>query len=154
MSHEIFAKDGKGVPWVALAKKGSVVGLNGWLYHKDEWAKPHPVFEGLPTGMMDYLFYREIIPDLVWSGLEGPFEAIAGANNVSFDYSSGLMLSAHRFGAGQFILTTLRLREHLGQNPAADQILLNLLRYAAREQNQPLAALPPDFEQQLKALGY
>ena len=154
LAPEVFAKEGKGVHWVPLAKKGSVVGLNGWLYHKDEWARPHPIFEGLPTGMMDYLFYREVIPDLVWSGLEEPLDAVVGANNVSCDYSSGLMLSVHRLGAGRFLLTTLRLREHLGQNPAADQLLLNLLRFAAQNQNQPLAALPPDFEQQLKRLGY
>ena len=154
LTPEIFARDGKGNLWVPLAKKGSVVGLNGWLYHKDEWARAHPIFEGLPAGMMDYLFYREVIPDLVWSGLEGPLEAVVGANNVSCDYSSGLMLSVHPFGAGRFMLTTLRLREHLGQNPAADQILLNLLRYAAKDQPQPPATLPPDFDAQLRAIGY
>jgi hypothetical protein len=151
---EVFARDGKGVPWGPLARKGAVVSLNTWLYHKEEWAKPHPIFEGLPTGLMDYTFYREIIPDQAWTGLDAPLEAVAGANDASLGYSSGLLLSGHRFGAGHFILTTLRLREHLGVNPAADQLLLNLLQYAAGQHVRPLAALPQDFEAQLQAVGY
>ena len=42
--------------------------MNSWLYHKDEWAKPHPIFEGLPTGMLDYALYRQLIPDVAWAG--------------------------------------------------------------------------------------
>lgn len=38
--------------------------------------------------------------------------------------------------------------------PAADRLLNNLLRFAARDANQPLVDLPADFEAQLKAIGY
>ena len=64
------------------------------------------------------------------------------------------MLSVHQLGAGRFILNTLRIREHLGTDPAADRLLVNLLRYASRDQQQPLADLPADFDAQLQAMGY
>jgi hypothetical protein len=140
---------------VPLARKGSVVGLPSWLYHKDEWTKNHPVFEGLPAGgLMDYTFYREIIPDAAWVGQDPPAEVVAGAINTSIDYSAGLLVSVHSLGAGRFILNTLHVRENLGQNPAADRLLMNMLRYAARGLDKPLAELPADFEAQLKTLGY
>ena len=103
---------------------------------------------------MDYTFYREIIPDVAWVGQDAPAEVVAGATNTSIDYSAGLMVSVHTLGAGQFILNTLQIRENLGRNPVADRLLLNMLRYAARDAGKPLAELPADFDAQLKALGY
>jgi len=103
---------------------------------------------------MDYTFYREIIPDAVWMGQEPPYEAVAGAIKASQDYSSGLMVSVYPFGAGRFILNTLLIRENLGSHPAAERLLRNLLRYAARNLDQPMADLPADFEAQLKSIGY
>jgi hypothetical protein len=101
---------------------------------KDEWAKRHPIFDGLPSGgLMDYTFYREIIPDLVLSGQDPPAEAVAGAIKASQDYSSGLMLAVYDVGEGRIILNTLRIRENLGTHPAAESLLLNLLRQAAHE---------------------
>jgi hypothetical protein len=38
--------------------------------------------------------------------------------------------------------------------PAAERLLRNLLNYAARDLDQPLADLPADFDQQLKTIGY
>ena len=103
---------------------------------------------------MDYNFYREIIPELVWSGQNPPLEAVAGAIKASQDYSSGLMVSVNAFGEGRFILNTLLIRENLGKHPAAERILRNMLRYAARDVKKPLADLPTDFNTQLKAIGY
>jgi hypothetical protein len=154
LSPEVFALNGNPTHWVPLERKGSLTVTNDWLYHKDEWAKPHPIFEGLPTGMMDYAFYREIIPAAVWSGQDAPEEAVCGANNASLDYSSGLMLCVHAFGDGRFILSTLRIRENLGKHPVADRLLLNLIQHAAQDRRTPLAEMPADFEEQLKAIGY
>jgi hypothetical protein len=103
---------------------------------------------------MDYTFCREIIPDLVLSGQDPPAEAVAGAITASQDYASGLMLSVHELGAGRFILNTLLFRENLGTHPAADRLLLNLLRYAARDVSQRPADLPSDFASQLRRLGF
>jgi len=154
LAPEVFAASGKASAYLPLAEKGTLRGLNAWLYHKDEWAKAHPIFAGLPTGMLDYTYYREIIPDRAWSGLEPPAEAVCGANDTSFDYSSGLMVSVHRLGAGRFVLNTLHLREHLGRHPVADRLVWNLVHFLADGRDQPLAGLPPDFEDQVRALGY
>ena len=154
LAPEVFAEGGNAGAWLPLSHKGSLARLGGWLYHKDEWAKPHPIFEGLPTGLLDYAYYRELIPDQVWAGQDAPVEAVAGANDCSIAYSSGLLLSVHRLGEGRFILNTLRLRETLGRHPATDRLLVNLLRLAAPDRGKPLADPPPDWDKQLQSFGY
>ncbi|MBC8875294.1 MAG: glycoside hydrolase family 2 [Planctomycetes bacterium] len=155
LSPGVFRRDDNPTGWLPLANKGSLNSIRGWLYLKDEWAKHHPIFDGLQAGgLMDYTFYREIIPDAVWSGQDPPAEAVAGAIKASQDYSSGLMVAVYELGAGRFILSTLRIRENLTTNPVAERLLRNLLRYAAHESNKPPAQLPADFDAQLEKLGY
>ena len=155
LSPRVFAKDKQTTAWAPLANKGFVKDIRSWLYIKDEWAKNHPIFDGLPAGgLMDYTFYREVIPDAVWIGQGLPEEIVAGATKTSQDYLAGLTVSVNSLGAGHFILNTLLIRENLGQNPVADRLLINMLRYAARDAMKPLADLPTDWESQLKAMGY
>ena len=85
---------------------------------------------------------------------DSPTEVVAGAINTSIDYSAGLFVSVNTLGEGLFVLNTLHIRENLGRNPAADRLLLNMLRYAARNVSKPLADFPPDFDAQIKAMGY
>jgi len=120
----------------------SPVSLNGKLafqieyrfpnvYLKDEWAKRHPIFDGLQSGgLMDYGFYREIIPDGMLAGLDTPLEAVAGSIRTSAGYVSGLLTSVHALGYGKLILNTLRIRENLGVDPVAERLLRNMLNYA------------------------
>ncbi len=138
-----------------LARKGALAGLPSWLYHKDEWAKAHPIFEGLPAGgLMDYTYYRELIPDAAFVDIEPPEEAVAGAINAAIGYSSGLFTAVYGFGAGTFVINALAVRENLGTHPAAERLLRNMLRYAARDTQAPPAGLPADFQQHLEAIGY
>jgi hypothetical protein len=117
-----------------LPNKGAVANLPSWLYHKDEWTKRHPIFEGLPAGgLMDYAFYRELVPDHAFVGLDPPAEAVAGAIDASCGYASGLLVAVYRLGEGKLVLNALRIREHLGRHPAAERLLRNLLNYAASE---------------------
>jgi hypothetical protein len=102
---------------------------------------------------MDYSYYRELIPDVVFAGIEPAAEPVAGGINASWGYQSGLLVAVYRFGAGEFILNSLLIRDHLGQVPQADRLLRNMLRHAARDTAKPLAALPSDFEAQLRELG-
>lgn len=155
LSPAVFAKEGQSTGYLPLAHKGSLAVLPNWLYHKDEWCKRHPIFDGLPAdGVMDYTYYREIIPDLAWVGQEVPAEAVAGGINASQGYSSGLLVAVHQFGAGRFFLNTLRIRENLGRDPVAERLLRNMLRYAASELAKPPADLPADFDATLESLGY
>ena len=134
LSPDVLKKGDRPLGWLPLANKGTASPIRGWLYLKDEWAKRHPIFDGLPAGgLMDYTFYREIIPDTVLTGQDPPAEAVAGAIKASQDYSSGLMLAVYESGAGRFILNTLLIRENLGANPVAERLLRNLLNYAASD---------------------
>jgi hypothetical protein len=45
-------------------------------------------------------------------------------------------------------------RNDLGTDPVAELLLRNLLNYAARGLDKPLANLPADFQEQLKTIGY
>ncbi len=155
LAPEVFKQGKNKVRYLPLKQKGSLSPMYSWLYLKDEWAKQHPVFEGLPAGgLMDHPFYRELIPDIAWMGQDPPKEAVAGAIKASLDYASGLMLSVHSFGSGNFILNTLLIRENLGTHPAAERLLRNLLLYAARDQKKQIEKLPADFENKLRSLGY
>lgn len=79
---------------------------------------------------------------------------VAGSINASLGYSSGLLVAVYDFGAGRLTLNTLRILENLGTDPVAERLLRNMLRHAARNAGKPLADLPADFEQRLKAMGY
>ena len=136
LSPEVLRKGNESLGWLPLASRGTVSPIRGWLYLKDEWAKRHPIFDDLPCGgLMDYTFYREIIPDTVLVGQDPPTEAVAGAIKASQDYSSGLMMAVYKSGAGRFILNTLLIRENLGTNPVAERLLRNLLNYATGAQH-------------------
>jgi hypothetical protein len=152
---DVFKKDDNPVQWLPLANKGTRIGFNVWLYHKDDWAKNHPIFEGLPTGtILDATFYREIIPNNGFVGQDVPAEIVAGAIHTACGYNSGLTLGVYKLGEGRFTLNTLRIRENLGGDPVAERLLRNMLRHAAQDLSKPLADLPADFDAQLKAIGY
>ena len=153
---EVFKKDDKTpTQWLPLAHKGQRYPLDNWLYHKDDWAKNHAIFDGLPAGcILEHAFYREVLPNTVWGGQDVPAEVVAGSINTAIGYSSGLTIAVYNLGAGRFTLNTLHIREHLGADPVAERLLRNMLRHAARDVNQLPAELPADFDAQLKAMGY
>jgi hypothetical protein len=132
LAPEVFARADDPLGWLPLENKGTLAAMGSWLYLWDEWAKPHPIFDGLPAGIMDYTFYREIIGNGVWVGQDPPAEAVAGAIKASQGYQSGLLVAVYDMGAGRMVLNTLLVRENLGKHPAADRLLVNMLRYAAR----------------------
>jgi len=153
----VFANGDQPTGWLPLAAKGAVAGFNqvGGYYRGDAFAKRHAIFDGLPCGgILDYTFYREIIPQVAWSGLDTPSEVVAGAIRATLGYGSGLLVSVHELGAGRFLLNTLLIRENLGRDPGAEHLLRNMLNYASRDVDQPLVELPDDFNQQLQAMGY
>jgi hypothetical protein len=137
LSMAVFKKNDNPLGWLPLANKGEVSMVSEYthpsVYPKDEWAKKHPIFDGLPCGgLMDRTFYREIIPDARFTRLDTPAEAVAGAFLLSAPgYLSELMVSVHKLGKGRFILNALRIRETLGKDPVAERLLRNMLRYAA-----------------------
>lgn len=136
---------------VPATERPSLVWAPSWYFRADHWAKGHPIFAGLPSGgVMDYRFYREIIHGRVLEGVPPPAEAVCGTMYTSGPgFSSDLVTSVHRLGAGQFILNTLRIRENLGAVPAAERLLRNMLNHAAKGTAEPVTALPVGFDEQL-----
>ena len=83
-----------------------------------------------------------------------PDDLIVAGIRAQFSYASVMQTAAYRFGAGRFIFNTLRITENLGTDPVAERLLRNLLNYAAPDLAKPPVALPAEFDQQLKAIGY
>ena len=52
------------------------------------------------------------------------------------------------------MISSLRVLENCDRNPAADRLLLNMIRHAAGLLVAPPAAPPPDLEAKLRAIGY
>ena len=96
LTTDTYAKGNESTGWLPLKTKGNVSGIARWLYHSDEWAKRHPIFEGLQAGgLMDYSYYRELIPDVVFAGIEPAADPVAGGINASWGYQSGLMVAVY-----------------------------------------------------------
>jgi hypothetical protein len=156
LTFDVFMKDGNPLYWVPLVNKGTRPWLPLGLNHKDDWAKRHPIFDGLPAGgILDHTFYRAISGSNVgFVGQESLAEAVAGSINTSIGYGGVLSIGVFNLGSGQFTLNELSIRENLGVDPVAERLLRNMLRHAARNASKPLVELPENFDQQLKAIGY
>jgi hypothetical protein len=154
-------RDNDPVGWLPLpaGHKGRAYEFNDWLYHKECVARAHPVFAGLAgPGILDWDYYGPLISRTIFDGQDTPDETMAAAFALGYPcpggYASGLVMAAYRFGAGRFVLNTLKILENLGAHPAADRLLVNLIAYAAAETATPPAALPVNFSNTLAAVGY
>lgn len=155
LSPDVFAEGEDRARWLPLANKGDIVGLTVMLYHKDDWAKNHPIFDGLPAGrVLEHTFYRELLSGTAFSGQDVPSEVVAGAINTCLGYSSGLTVAVYDLGAGGFTLNSLRIRDNLGTDPVAERLLRNMLNHAGHRVNLQPTPLPADFDAQLSAMGY
>jgi hypothetical protein len=130
---EVFQEGDDRTARLPIEPKGQLRDVWVWLYHKDDWTKNHPYFEGLPCGgIMDHAFYRNLLTNQIWSGQGDPLEIVAGAMNTSFAYDSGLLVAVYRHGKGRITLNTLRIRDNLGTDPVAERIVRNMIRYEAQ----------------------
>lgn len=130
------------------------------LYHKENVAKPHPIFAGLQGygSMLNWYYWGEVWPHYIFRGQDTPAEVHAAAFATGYStpggYASGLLMSEYRLGAGRFILSTFPVLEHLDEHPAADRLLLNLVQYGAEFAKGPTAPLPGSFQSLLSQIGY
>ena len=159
LSQQAFLREKNPVGWLPLAKKGRCYEFNDWLYHKECVGKAHPVFDGLQSrGILDWYYYGPVIPHYIFDGQETPPEVIAAAFAAGYStpggYASGILLARYGFGEGNFMVNTFPILDQLDRHPAADRLLLNLVQFAASFIGKPLAALPQDFESQLRSIGY
>jgi hypothetical protein len=133
LSAEPFRGNEAAMHWLPLRDKGRCYKFNDWLYHKECVAQRHPIFGGLQApGIMDWDYYGPVIPHDVFEGLDTPDETIAAAfatghHTSPTGYACGLLIASYRAGAGRLILSTPHILENLGDHPAADRLLLNLV---------------------------
>ncbi len=116
-------------------QKMSIITGQDWLYQNNDWARNHPIFQGLPTGLLDYQFYREILGDKFFGGETAAHEAVAGMINTGLGYNSGLTVAVYRRGMGRLVFNSLRVRENLAPgefHPVAERLLQNMLSFAER----------------------
>ncbi len=163
-------KDNNSTYWLPLDKKGTIASMDdvAGYYRADRWVKKHPIFEELPSGgMMDYIYFRNIISKNALSGhttvpdkgphtfveknipLTYPAETVCGATRISHTYCSGIQLGIWNFEKGKFIVNMLNIAENLGKDPAADRLFGNILNYASRGLNGLLAKIPANFDLRL-----
>lgn len=158
LSPAAFKRSDNPIGWIPLANKGRCHPFLDWVYHKECVAKPHPVFDGLQgKGVMDWAYYDQVIPQYLFMGLDTPDDTAAVAFATGYQdgslgdlfrygYASGVLFAGYRFGNGWFYLNTFPLLENLDTNPTADRMLINIIRYAQKDLDKPLAALPGDFD--------
>jgi hypothetical protein len=63
------------------------------------------------------------------------------------------MLSVYDLKAGRFILNALRVRQELGQDPTAERLLRNMLRYA-KDLDKPVVPIQGGSDELMKSIGY
>jgi hypothetical protein len=128
--------------YLPFKNKGTCYAFTDWLYHKECVARRHTVFEGLQApGILEWDYYGPIIPHEIYEGLDTPIDTVAATfvtahHRVPGGYGCGLQVAAYQHSAGRIILSTLHLVENLDSHPAADRLLLNLIRYAQGSASQ------------------
>jgi hypothetical protein len=104
----------------------------------------HPVFEGLPLNSMMGQEYENVWSPYVLKGMGN--DLIVGSVSYGFYASNtdqqsyvgpepafyGMDMGVVQYGAGRYILNTLRLVENLDKDPVADKILYNLIRWTTQ----------------------
>ncbi len=161
--------------WLPVINKGTIQPMDAvaGYYRADRWVKNHPIFAGMPSGgMMDYKYFRNVISlnalsqdytirakpahtfAEVSTPLTYPSETVCGATRISHTYCSGIQVGVWNFGNGQFIVNTLNITENLGSDPAADRLFGNMLGFASKDILKPPTAIPENFSQLLKDIGY
>jgi hypothetical protein len=140
LNHKALGNAAGPTDYLPFQNKGTCYAFTDWLYHKECVAKRHPVFAGVQApGILDWDYYDQVIPHEIYERLDTPDETIAASfvtahHRCPGGYGCGLLVAAYRHGAGSIILSTLHLVENLGLHPAADRLLLNLVRYAMRRE--------------------
>ncbi len=130
--------------WLPIEKKPQSLpaqrGATDWLYHLEYLAKRHhPYFQNLPTGMMNWEYYRHIVCSAYFVPEDGaPAQDVSSicfttGEPCASGYKGGMTLCSYPAGCGKLILSAYRLLENLNINPAADRLFLNILsaEYAA-----------------------
>lgn len=116
------------------------------------YVKMHPVFDKLPSRCLMRQPYCNVIPAKTF--LEKGDEDICGvfdtasiaSGNYMVDQSDwwGNDILVRPYGSGRIVMTHLRILEHLGEDPVAQRIFVNLLNHFGRRSVPTASPLPPE----------
>jgi hypothetical protein len=119
------------------------------MYH---YVKLHPVFDGLPARGLMRQPYRNTVPARTFiepsdEDICGTFDAtpIATGHYLMGETTWwGSDILVRRYGSGRVVFTHLRVLEHLGKDPVADRLFVNLLKHFSRRSVPPDRLMPLD----------
>jgi hypothetical protein len=107
--------------------------FHDWLYHKDILASPHPVFAGLPTGLMDWDEYGQVAGHDIFDFSRTPDDVAAAAFALGYNcpggYDHGVVIAAMKRERGRVILNSTDVLDWVDRHPSADRLLLNLISW-------------------------
>ena len=140
---------GPRIPWGKQGQASRLLPINvdikqakGLWWCVSHIVKDHAIFDGLPVDCMMGPIYQNVWPRGTLIGVEG--KPIAGS--VSFDFAPDFDINRRHYygpgetwwgtdvadmlvGKGHCILSQLRLVPNLGEDPVADRIFYNFIRY-------------------------
>ncbi|HBP37254.1 MAG TPA: hypothetical protein DD640_00620 [Clostridiales bacterium] len=127
------------VKHLPFAQPGTFALTDNWHYHQDVVVKVHRYLAGMQQGSLaEYDYYSQTWPQKVLIDQPVPDEVASLAVNFHFGspvevggsikYVTAVTLGRYRYGQGAFVLNTFNILDNLGVCPAADRLLLNLIR--------------------------
>lgn len=101
-----------------------------WLYHPEGAVRVDALTDGMKTGFLDWNWYYGACPVVGYQTSRTPDTVGAAHFYVGGpgEYHSSLALSAFNCEKGELILSAFPICSALGKAPAADQLLINLLK--------------------------
>ena len=106
-----------------------------WLYHKEIALKNHALFEGVQRGgLLDWNTFGAVTSTHVLKCRRMPDDVAAAWFSIGIGgegYSGGIITGVYKQGKGRIAVNSLRIAENLGDSPAADRLMGNVLRLAA-----------------------
>ena len=140
------------VPWLGEEVTATPKDGVGGFLPACHYVKLHPVFDKLPSRCLMRQPYCNVAPSK--SFLESGDEDICGTFDTTPIASGNYMVGetawwgsdilVRPYGSGRIVMTHLRIIEHLGKDPVADRLFVNLLNHFGRRSLPPAAPLPPE----------
>ena len=124
-----------------LSEKGFLTYAESWYYHPIEVLRRHPFCRDLPKGILHDDYWGGLTPQFVFDGQEIPDEIASVTLAVPYltsvheydGYLIGTSLGTYRYGQGKIILNCFKITETLGEHPAADRLLMNIIRTSVEQ---------------------
>lgn len=159
LSPAAFVRQDAPLGWLPLEHSGSCEPFYDWVYHREWVSTRHGMLDGLPgPGVMDWDIYGPLLAKEMFEGLPDSDDVAAAAFAVGYSrpggYASGIVAGSYPLGEGRFLINTFQILERLGQHPAADRMLLNLVEWGHVTARPDADIQGDDVEALLHRIGF